>query len=1097
MMKNILITIIALSVFAGCAKNRDRESLRDGNDAVVDALAKTSFLAPNEDGTRGVWMAKMTVVNTSDSPAGHTFVGNQGNLQVGYFDFTQYHMQFRSLKGMYDGVPNEANKNPVLLNWNIDHIDYALNEVDGQTTNKEIVSDFKKWNEKRYFKIQWSDSKEIANSNQLFPIISLSTFSCWNPVNIRRVGNSMKVEADAINFDVEVVYQRTPACGNSPQWAEEDFNFTVTYKYSFLKMKPSDYKPYFYKNEQDPDRYEYGHFQTVKKTMNAEGRPHNVFMENRWKEKTHYYYFSKGFPQKYKWIWDHTKPQSVFGQTNALMKSMGSNLRFEVYDYNYNHDTKKNDGPQREFGDLRYSFVNFVDRIDVGGSPLGYGPTDANPFTGEILSGTVNVWTSSLEFYLKIIEDAVASVQEESSLFSQMNRSLHVSAGDKQTIEDLVSDWDQSKGVGKLFRHMAQENRFGYPYWNSYAKGQAGEIVVPTQVDYYNKTSGETAPKAGDAAGYFSQIIELPIKKSDFRFETLFLNGRPQAQVINPYSAINLDWMKRLLQQPGALANAPGLRAAAQVLENLQVSGDHNDSDQIGLTALADKHFKSMMNEIKANQQGHCRLDMEEFIGSFAHYLKVGNIDLSDQQTRQDVINTILYRVSIHEFGHNLNLRHNFYGSVDKENFGVGKTESITSFPGSNGLMKFTINAKGEYVEQGLSRKQVSSSIMDYLRLEDELNSPWVFEDYDVAALRDSYAPKGFDAQGRLYLYCTDEHTLTSAICNRFDFGTTPSQILMSQIRSYDERYEMRNHRYGRAYWNTSGYAGAMLQTMVSFKEFIPFWRAGLAEDMLRNKLSDLGVSNNNLQTAQVEAIDREMVNVMKMSMAFFDGVVQQSRGTRDYRSEYDEVTGALKYMGIMSDKIFAMLVLAGDDAIFYNPNRVMLENSYLTYSGDPKLAQYADRLWRNILTDRNIAMEPWFINFSRSLYAKNATNFSNRGAANLINSMKIIKINNAEDLMNDYGIVMSPSLPTLKTRLKKAITGTYNVGEEVVVIHIDGSYYMTSIAEGDVTYTLFQGALDALTGAGSSDDESITQLNMDVREFYWLYNAAASGSLQ
>ena len=35
--------------------------------------------------------------------------------------------------------------------------------------------------------------------------------------------------------------------------------------------------------------------------------------------------------------------------------------------------------------------------------------------------------------------------------------------------------------------------------------------------------------------------------------------------------------------------------------------------------------------------------------------------NVSDEQ----IINDILYRVAIHELGHNLNLRHNFYGSVD------------------------------------------------------------------------------------------------------------------------------------------------------------------------------------------------------------------------------------------------------------------------------------------------------------------------------------------------------------------------------------------------------------------------------------------------
>ena len=183
MIRNLVYAIVALSIFAGCAKNRDREEVRRGRKENV--LQKNAFISPNEDGTRGVWLGKMTVINTSDSPSGTLFVGYQGDVQVGYFEFSEYQMQFRSLKGMQEGVESENVKNPVLMNWNIDHIDYALDERDGQTTNQEIESDFKVWNEKRYFRINWSQQKDIANTNQMFPISSFSFFSCWNPVNIQ------------------------------------------------------------------------------------------------------------------------------------------------------------------------------------------------------------------------------------------------------------------------------------------------------------------------------------------------------------------------------------------------------------------------------------------------------------------------------------------------------------------------------------------------------------------------------------------------------------------------------------------------------------------------------------------------------------------------------------------------------------------------------------------------------------------------------------------------------------------------------------------------------------------------------------------------
>jgi hypothetical protein len=1112
MIKNLIFSFIAIAMLLGCAKNREREEVRIDNK--YNDRYKPTWIRPNEDGTRSIWLSKLTVVNTSNAPAGTLFVGFQGDVQAGYFDFTEHHLQFRSVEGTLGGEESQNIKNNVLMNWNIRHVDYALDEVDGQTTNQEIESDFKIWSEKRFFEFQWNEIKEIANSNQMFPTSSFAFFSCWSPVNIRRVEDSMKIEDDHIGWDIEVVYQRQPACANSQQWAEGIFNFTTTFKYSFRKMQASDYVPKVYDNEQDPDRYKYGHFQTVRTVLHPDdGRPHNIFMENRWAEKTHYFYFVKGFPEKYKWIWDHTKPESVMGQTNLALAHMGSKLRFEIYDHNYNHETGENDpNINREFGDLRYSFINFIEELEAGGTPLGYGPSDTNPFTGEIIAANSMVWTGMLDFYLTLVEDVVKEANKKnpdgsiqlSTLFANMNRSLQVQSGDTETAADLVQDWDHAQGVGELFKEMAQETRFTIPFWNNYTMDQTGQLVVPMLLDRHNDgtvdLSEEAMGQVVEHASFFSEVIEMPQTQIPFRFETRIQGGQLQAKVIDPLRVVDLRWLDRILDSAEGQTQANGLRQAAHVLDHLQSIMNHNYTGPSGFEHIQRQFAEDRMADIHSNMQGHCMIDIEDYAGGLAGYLLARPLDLTDEKVRRDIINTVLYRVSIHEFGHNLNLRHNFYGSVDKDNFRLGKdSKAVGNFPGSNGLKHFEIVQNGddyEYVVVSEGREQLSSSVMDYIRLEDEIGSPWAWEDYDIAALRDSYEPNGFDDGGRLYLYCTDEHTATSAICNRHDLGTTPSQILMSQIRSYDERYLMRNTRNGRAYWNTSGYASSMLGTMMSMKEFVPFWRSGLSEDFVLNKLAEMGVSNLNDQSALLEELNREMRNVMKLSMAFYDGVIQQGRAERDFRSEYDGTTGALKKLGIVADKMFATLFLAGDDAIYFNPNRIRYHDSYLTYSGEPGLARFSDQIWVNFVTDRQVAMDPWFINFTRTLYARNATNFSNRGSSSLINALKLVKVDNASDLMNEYGIEMEKSVPTKVVRLTKATSGNFNVGDEVMVVHINGDYYMTSIAEGKYAYVLFTNAADIVSGNGS-DQDSITQFNMDMRELLWLYDLASSGALQ
>src|SRR6266540_396696 len=72
------------------------------------------------------------------------------------------------------------------------------------------------------------------------------------------------------------------------------------------------------------------------------------------------------------------------------------------------------DGDPKKFvwqrnGDLRYSFLYWVDRPQPGG-PLGYGPSSQDPETGEIISASAYIYGASLDVYAKFAADSVQLV---------------------------------------------------------------------------------------------------------------------------------------------------------------------------------------------------------------------------------------------------------------------------------------------------------------------------------------------------------------------------------------------------------------------------------------------------------------------------------------------------------------------------------------------------------------------------------------------------------------------------------------------------------------------------------------------------------------
>ncbi|MCO4753800.1 MAG: zinc-dependent metalloprotease [Bacteriovoracaceae bacterium] len=201
--------------------------------------------------------------------------------------------------------------------------------------------------------------------------------------------------------------------------------------------------------------------------------------------------------------------------------------------------------------------------------------------------------------------------------------------------------------------------------------------------------------------------------------------------------------------------------------------------------------------------------------------------DQLTEQEREAVIKEVLPLVwkptLVHEFGHNLGLRHNFYGSTDSENY---YTET-------------------ERVALGIDREVTYSSIMDYSY--SNLNQLSVMGKYDIAALKFAYAREVDTVEGntvqvpntlaslvqnnqfegsapKKFKYCSDEHVSNDPLCNRFDEGTTNVEVVSHYINSYNKNYSRRNFR-NRRYdfsgrygdWN---YAISTFNTMAGIRQF-------------------------------------------------------------------------------------------------------------------------------------------------------------------------------------------------------------------------------------------------------------------------------------
>lgn len=66
----------------------------------------------------------------------------------------------------------------------------------------------------------------------------------------------------------------------------------------------------------------------------------------------------------------------------------------------------KRPGDIKALGDVRYSYFNFINVPNQTG-PLGYGPSSADPISGELINGTSNAYGAAIDYYAQYLLDLI------------------------------------------------------------------------------------------------------------------------------------------------------------------------------------------------------------------------------------------------------------------------------------------------------------------------------------------------------------------------------------------------------------------------------------------------------------------------------------------------------------------------------------------------------------------------------------------------------------------------------------------------------------------------------------------------------------------
>ncbi len=396
MKKSLLYLAMSSTVLlAGCGAGEEpfKEVPRDENEvttAKIDKAGERQYMYIRSVGKAPRYAASIRGLSQGD-PKLVTLTKSKNGIQVNQIDRDNIGL------GHDTRYPNKFNEAPILTIPGA-YIDYKCQEDKWrECINVEEVNNDKdlKWYDKRYFVPDLAATK-IAEMgiNDIFMFGQCVT-ETEEPRLVRTEGwkgYEFDLDSGVINIEIEHTYQASPSCLNKfYRGSLDNLSFKTSEFISIVAvdlLASKDYKAIPYSEDENGT---YGFFRTThtyRDGTDSDGVDGYVrsYMNRFNPEKEQItYYLSNNF------YLDKNKP--YLDAANQTITAL--NIQNKLYQTGF-PELVLEQANDKHHGDLRYSNITLFDEpLDNG--LAGYGPSAANPLTGEIVSGRVNQYSSNLK----------------------------------------------------------------------------------------------------------------------------------------------------------------------------------------------------------------------------------------------------------------------------------------------------------------------------------------------------------------------------------------------------------------------------------------------------------------------------------------------------------------------------------------------------------------------------------------------------------------------------------------------------------------------------------------------------------------------------
>ena len=770
-MQNKLILLLAAVLIVGCAKQREYERVYKSPELIQRSVV--------QDPGRDYLYLVSTLGSPRDVPTAQPFY--QGEEKIVRMKFEKSGINIYQVDEDKRFEDNPLNDSPVLTIPG-EYMEFRCKEdANGNCVQEEEENEDLEWNQKAFFKPEFE--KLIVAENNYLNLSNLDS-SCVKPVKDSTRVISYELEKGLFNLQLETTY-KTNGSDYFCLWDYlqggklKNSTFKVQYQYSMIALEDIASADYEAVDYPVADHDDFGFFKNKRKDLTDDldpNRPKIKYFLNRWNpnKKKLVYHLSDSF-NKEKNLYLKDATYNAIGRMNSLFKNSGINLEIEL---------KEPSG--KSPGDLRNTMIVLIDEPLANGL-LGYGPSVKNPRTGEIVQARTNMYSGVLRSGVRRSYQAMVDLSKK-----QANQKTDLGSKTALILE-------QAKSVQPLDM-------------NSFVN------KMNFKIDPARGANLNRLQKLALAAGQLKQQ-ELALKEDPGLMKALAAKISKEK---NRGEVAHIEAEKREMYKEQSASTF-------DTVMNLHSTNNGYHESMFNFEGLG----KKILPEIQALGKG-------PFTNGILKNWEALTKDQQDEIAKIIMVHTYTATL-VHEFGHNLGLRHNFAGSADKKN-------------------RYT-EKEIKDLKLGFHDVPAYSSVMDYAY--SDLNELSNYGKYDLAALKFAYnrtvdvlvtkdvggkkeveikqehlktSLTTFKKQLELtneeaaenkenvtltlkpYDFCTDENAGLSANCNRFDEGSTYTEIANHHAENYFNKYKYRNWRDGREVFQDYGIKSHVYYTEYRFK---------------------------------------------------------------------------------------------------------------------------------------------------------------------------------------------------------------------------------------------------------------------------------------